>query len=124
MSARSKAELEIQLATALGRLASARRESLSKEDYAVFADGLREFPLEDVMRVCDDLGRIAPEEYQPRFPPLHVIRAECFRVMQHRSERKMLTHAELSELYPPLPPERVTEILRRFREVLSEKAMR
>lgn len=120
--AHSKAEKEARIHNALVRLSSARREKLSAEDYDVFCDGLGEFDARIVEQVCDELGRIAPDEYSPRFPELHVIRARCFLVLKFEREREALKHERL------LPRHRVplvsAEKLAKFREDVAEAVAR
>lgn len=119
----SKAEHEAKLVNALTRLSSARREKLEKQDYAVYADSLREFPIDVVIRVCEDLGRIAPAEYQPRFPPLHLIRSECVAILARRNEianeRRLAARKQ-----EPASPERLEQFLRDVKAAVAKKAMR
>jgi len=118
-----KAERETRIHHALVRLAAARREKLAPEDYDVFADGLSQFDPTVVQQVCDELGRMAPDEWQPRFPPLFVIRTQCFRVQAHReAERTLRLNPPAKE--PPLPPEKWEAIKAQFQAVLQRKVMR
>jgi hypothetical protein len=124
MNAQAKLTQEGRITVALTRLGAARRERLDSEDYAAFVGGLLEFPVDDVERVCEELGRIAPEEYQPRFPPLHVIREQCYRILeQRRAKRLALKPANLDELYPPIAPERMAELRRNFEAQLRRHSM-
>lgn len=118
-----KAEHEARVTKALLRLSSARREKLSAIDFEVFVDGLREFDAGIVEQVTEDFGRIAPEEFQPRFPPLHQLREQCFRAREAGQARRQLREAPISERFPPLAPEKFEEIKARFREVLDRKVM-
>lgn len=122
MAWRGKAERETRIHHALVRLAVARREKLAPEDYDVFADGLTQFDPTIVQLVCDDLGRIAPEDYQPRFPPLHVIRTQCFRVQAHREAERTRRLAPPTE--PPLAPEKWDAIRAQFQAVLERKVLK
>jgi len=118
--AHSKADHEAKLATALAKLGAARREKLSKEDFTVFADGLREFPIETVIRVCDELGRIAPDEFQPRFPPLYVIREHCHTAVAAGKAKLAMLTAPKPE---PASPERLQRFLDDVKALASRKAM-
>jgi len=122
--AHSRAETEARLTDALVRLGSARREKLSKEDFDVYADGLREFPTDVVRLACDELGRTAPEEFQPRFPPLHVIRERCLKAVEaNRAKQQLLRAPSREELYPLLPQEKIDEFKRKIQDAIGRKAM-
>lgn len=120
---RSKAELETRLTNALMRLGAARREKLSTADFAVFADGLRDYPIAVVERVCEDVGRRAPDEFQPRFPPLHVLRESCALAVRV-SREKQLNPPRLEEQFPAPSPERSQEFLAKIRAIAQRKVMR
>lgn len=118
-----KSEHTARVTRALLRLSSARREKLSDTDFEVYVDGLREFEAGIVERVCDDYGRISPDEFQPRFPPLYLLREACFKAIEAGKARVMaLKEAPLNERFPPLPPEKFEEIKARFRAVLEKKS--
>lgn len=119
--AHSQADVEAKLTDALLRLGVARREKLSKADFEVFADGLREFPIDVVRHVCDELGRIAPLEFQPRFPPLYILREECLKRIDATRARRQLLNAPKPE---PIPDEKWQEISRQFAEAVGRKTWR
>lgn len=107
------------------RLSSARREKLSPEDYDVFCDGLQEFEARVVEQVCEELGRIAPDEYSPRFPELHVIRSRCLLVLKFEAEREALKHRPIARLEePPISPEKWAEFKDRVAEAVRRKSMK
>lgn len=121
MARRSRAEAEAILHNALTRLSSARREKLSREDYDVFADGLIGCDCDVVARVCEELGREAPGEYEPRFPPLHIILERVRLVLRHQRERaeqqRLLTRA----VTPPVAPEKLAAFMAQLRAVTRKK---
>ena len=122
-TSKASVETKARLTRALARLAGARREKLERLDFEVFVEGLEQFEARDVETVCDELSRIAPDEFQPRFPPLHVIREACFRRIAGRDSARALTAARVDELYPPLSPEKREALLAQFRAVLRRKVM-
>ncbi len=125
MEPRQKAEHEAAITRAIMRLGSARREKLDKVDFERYADGLRQFSAVIVARVCDELGDVAPQEFQPRFPPLHVIRELCIRAESYEREKRLALKApDLEARFPPLPPDKWAEIKARFHAVLQRKVMR
>jgi hypothetical protein len=117
----SRAEVEARLTDALVRLGSARREKLSKEDFDVYADGLRAFPIDVVQRVCLELGHQAPAEFQPRFPPLYVIREACIKAVEAARTRRLMLSAPRQE---PADPERLEQLKRDIAAELRRKSMR
>lgn len=119
--AHSQADVEAKLTDALLRLGAARREKLSKADFEVFADGLREFPVDVVREVCIELGKVAPIEFQPRFPPLYIIREQCLKVIDARRTRRRILDAPKPD---PIAPEKWEEIQKRFAEAVGRKSMR
>lgn len=124
MDAKAQAHHEARITRALMKLGAARREKLDKLDFEAYVDGLKEFPAEAVEHVCDELGRIAPEEFQPRFPALYVVRERCFqRLSATSAKRALLTAAPIDERFPPLSPEKREEILAKFRAVLRRRTM-
>lgn len=123
--AHSKAEKEARIHNAIVRLSSARREKLSPEDYDVFCDGLQEFDARVVEQVCEELGRIAPDDFSPRFPELHVIRSRCMLVLRFEAEREALKHKPIAHLEGPLiAPEKWAEFRARVAEAVRRKAMK
>jgi hypothetical protein len=124
MQAQTKLTQEGRITVALTRLGAARRERLDTADFDAFVAGLIEFPVDDVERVCAELGRIAPEEFQPRFPPLHILREQCFRLAEHRRAKKLaLKPANLDQLYPPMSPERMAELRREIEAGVRRHSM-
>lgn len=110
------------ITNALVRLSSARREKLSKEDFDVYVDGLLPFGGTLAAQVCENLALEAPGEFEPRFPPLYVIRERCQRVVERERERTArLPAAKLDTLYPKLSPEEHRELMRKF---IRPKVMR
>lgn len=114
MDAKLQAVHEARISKALALLGSRRREKLDKLDIEAFVDGLKEFKADVIEHVCDELGRIAPEDYQPRFPLLSTIRELCHRRIELERERRLaLRAAPLEATYgPPLSPEKMAEIRR------------
>lgn len=124
MDAKARVAHEARITRALMRLGAARREKLDKVDYEAFVAGLVTFSAEVVERVCESIGRVAPEEFQPRFPLLSTLREACFRdEEQHRVRRAALRAPNPDEEYPPLSEEKWAEIRAKFQEVLSRRAM-
>jgi hypothetical protein len=124
MDARTQVERDARVTRALMKLSSARREKLDKLDFETYVEGLREFSADVVDVVCGDFARIAPEEYQPRFPPLSAIREGCIRRVQAtETKRKALSAPALDAQYPPLSEEKWAEIRARFEEVLGRRTM-
>ncbi len=123
MDAKSQAQHEARITRALMKLGAARREKLDKLDFETFVDGLREFRAETVEQVCGDFGRIAPEEYQPRFPPLHLLREACHQIVDRLNERRQLQAAPLEERFPPLSEAKWAEIRQQFDRVLRRRSM-
>lgn len=120
----TKAEHEARITKALLKLSSARREKLTPLDFEVFVVGLASFDASVVEQVCDEFGRIAPDEFQPKFPPLYQLREQCFRTVEAWKERrKALKAAPLEERFPPLSPERFEEIKAMFRQAIGRKEM-
>lgn len=109
---------------ALMRLGSARREKLDRVDFEVFVDGLIEFPGDVVAAVCLELGRVAPLEFQPRFPPLFVIRELCHRrITDHARQRHALAAPAVADQFPPISDEKWAEIRAQFESVLRRRTM-
>lgn len=106
---------------ALVRLSSARREKLDAVDYATFVDGLVEFAADDVNAVCRHLGLVAPGEYEPRFPPLFVLRQAC--IDRQRARQPKLTAPSLAAQYPPLSDEQRSNLRRLLNRALGRTAM-
>jgi hypothetical protein len=117
----SRAEVEARLTDALVRLGSARREKLSKEDFDVYADGLRAFPIDVVQRVCLELSHQAPAEFQPRFPPLYVLRERCIKAVEFGRARRLMLSAPKGE---PADPERLEQLKRDIAAEIARKSMR
>ncbi|MDH5244830.1 MAG: hypothetical protein OEW98_00140 [Betaproteobacteria bacterium] len=91
----------------------------------MFVDGLTSYPAAIVARVCETLGYEPPGEYEPRFPPLHVIRARCQQVVDRQREASaVLPAAALDARYPPLDPARHAAIMAQFRALCREKSWR
>ena len=102
---------------ALIKLSAARREKLDKVDFETFIEGLAEFDPAIVEQVCGDFGRIAPEEYQPRFPPLYMLRESCIRVQAVARERLALKSAK------PERPADLTEGQRKHLRELFQRSL-
>lgn len=121
---RSKAEREATIQDALAKLGAARRERLTPEDFDVYADGLRPFPIEAVVAVCRHLAETQPEEFGPRFPTLGAIRQGISdHLRQEQLRREMNQRNRLLPEGDPLTPEKKAEIMAKFRRVLSERRM-
>ena len=124
MDAKARLAHDAQVTRALMKLGAARREKLDKLDYEAYVEGLSGFSAEIVTRVCLELGYIAPEEFQPRFPPLYVIREQCLKATERsREARKALKAADLEDRFPPLAPDKWAEIREKFKAVLGRKVM-
>lgn len=124
MDPKVRAAHEADITRALMRLGSARREKLDRVDFEVFVDGLAEFPSDVVTAVCLELGRVAPAEFQPRFPPLSVIRELCHRRVTDRvSHQRALAAPPVSEQFPPISDEKWAEIRKQFETVLRRRTM-
>lgn len=118
---------EARITKALTLLGAARRERLDKADYEAFVLGLTEFKAEIVERVCDELGRIQPDEFQPKFPPLYVIRRECFKAKNYADEREREKRERLnpSPVFreKPIAPEKLANFRRDVEALLKRKVM-
>ena len=106
-----------RLTRAVMRLSSARREKLEKVDFETFVEGLADLPVDIVEQVCLDFGRIAPEEYQPRFPPLYMLRESCIRAQAVARERLALKSAK------PERPADLTEGQRKHLRELFQRSL-
>lgn len=106
---------------ALVRLGSARREKLDQVDYETFVDGLLEFEAADVAAVCQHYGRLAPREFEPRFPPLFVLRQAC--IDRQRWRQAKLAAPSLADQYPPLSEEKRSHIRQLFDRALGRRSM-
>jgi len=111
-----------RLTRALMRLSSARREKLEKVDFETFVEGLADIPVDIVEQVCADFTRVAPEEFQPRFPPLYTIREACRRVQAVRAERMALKAPE-DEKPAPLTDGQRAHLRSLFQRSLPGKAV-
>lgn len=120
-SLRSKAEQIVRITDALTKLGAARREKLAAADFAVYEDGLIEFPIEVVVTVCAELGRTAPADFQPKFPPLHAIREACFSVVERQQQRRKQLTAAKPE---PADPARLQQLLEDCKAEVARKVMR
>lgn len=123
MDAKAQAQHEARITRALMKLGSARREKLDKLDFETYVEGLSEFRSETVEQVCGDYARIAPDDYQPRFPPLHLLREACHRIVERLNEQRQLQAAPLEDRYPPLSEAKWAEIRQQFDRVLRRRTM-
>lgn len=107
--------------TALTRLGIARREKLAQEDFRVYLDELARVPAAIVTAVCGELGRQEPGEFEPRFPPLHLVLARCHAKQAEARARKALQFP----VYEPAPlaPDKWAEIRAKFQAVLRRRTM-
>jgi hypothetical protein len=119
---RSKAEKEVALTNALVRLGSARRERLTTEDMKVYADGLRPWPLEAVVAVCEDFARAPVEEFGPRFPTLGSVLQGVKDHLKREQIRKEQATVRLPEGRMVNPP-KVAELRQRFEQLVRAKSM-
>lgn len=120
-TARSKAEAEAIRHNAVARLASARREKLTTQDFDVYCDGLQKYDAELVRRVCAVLEVETLGEYQPRFPDLPFIVARCeaeAKRIREASERKPL---QLPDGDKPVSPQLWSELRERVRKNIDER---
>lgn len=106
-SARSKAEAEAIRHTAIARLASARREKLTREDFDVYCDGLQQYDADLVKRICRVLETEVPGEYQPRFPDLPFLVARCDAAMKFQREAQKPKPLQLGDGDKPLDLDRL-----------------
>ncbi len=91
-----------RITKALMKLGAARREKLDKVDFETYVEGMAEFAPEIVEQVCADFARVAPDEFQPRFPPLHLLRETCHKTAERLRERRLA-------LNPAPEPEPLTD---------------
>jgi hypothetical protein len=123
MGLRSKAEAEAVRHDAIVRLASARRETLAEQDLDVFCDGVAEFSGDVVRAACDELGKEAPADFEPRFPPLHVLRLRCRQLVDER-RYATLKKLPMPKAEPPISAERMDTILAQIRAAALGKTWR
>lgn len=90
----------------------------------MFVDGLREFPVDTVANVCGDLGRISPDEFEPRFPPLYRIRELCFREVEAQNLRRLQLNAPKLTPFKQADPERLAQFLEDVKAEVRRKSMR
>src|SRR5262245_15213879 len=121
MTIRTRAEAEAIRHNAIARLASARREALTKQDFDVYCDGLQWYDPDIVARVCRECETTEPGEYQPRFPPLHVLISKCETYMRQARESKQAK--QLKEAKPTISNERMIEILAQAKAMSGRKEM-
>lgn len=101
-AARSKAEAEAVRHNAIARLASARREKLTTQDFDVYCDGLQNYDADLVKRVCSVLETEEPPEYSPRFPDLPFLVARCEAEAKRRREATKRKPLQLTDGDTPL----------------------
>lgn len=121
--ARSKASHDAAIATSLSRLGAARRERLSEEDYEVYVDGLRAWPLQAIQTVCADFARKPQEEFGPRFPTLGSLVEGIRDHLKREQQRREISTRRLPEGRPIDAP-KVEELRRQFDELVAAKRMR
>jgi len=112
-----------RITRALMKLSAARREKLDKVDFETFVEGLSEFDPAIVEQVCGDFARIAPEEYQPRFPPLHMLRGACIRAVEMANSRRLALKASKDEKPAPLTDGQRAHLRSLFQRSLPGKAV-
>lgn len=120
-NARSKAEAEAIRHNAIARLASARREKLTTQDFDVYCDGLEKYDAEVVRRVCGVLETEEPEDFQPRFPALPFIVARCEAEAKRRREATERKPLQLTDGDKPVSPELWGEFRARVQQQLEKK---
>jgi hypothetical protein len=76
---------------------------LSPVDYESYVEGLTQFDVEIVERVCHEIGLVTPDEYQPRFPLLATIREQCFRHEEVERSRVLALKAPMYTDKPVSP---------------------
>jgi hypothetical protein len=64
---------------ALTEMAIRRQADVSKETYAVFADDLKRFNIEDIRAACRAIGTMSRKQGDKAFPEVGMIIAECER---------------------------------------------
>lgn len=120
--ARWKAEHETAITKALGRLGAARRERLTADDYDVYTDGLRGYPVAAVVAVCEAFARKPVEEFGPRFPTLGaIVEGVRDQLRREQAQREMNTR-RLPEGRMVDPP-KVAELKARVNELIKAKTM-
>lgn len=92
----------------------------------MFCDGLREFDPRIVERVCEDVGRVAPEEFEPRFPPLHVLRGRCQVIRRYEDEQAAARSRPALPAYhqKPVSPDEWARFKDAVAQVVKRKAMK
>lgn len=94
---RRQAERLAIVTKALTELAAARRETLAKVDFDVFARGLEAFTVGSIVRACKSLEAEAPPAFGARFPELHMLKARIREIEAEDAQR------ERERQYLPLP---------------------
>lgn len=73
-----------EIAKVLAELSIRRQADVSKETYAVFAEDLMPFPIDDVRQACKNIGSTPRQQGEKAFPEVGTIIAECERVGRMR----------------------------------------
>lgn len=120
-AARSKADAEAIRHNAIARLASARREKLTTQDFDVYCDGLQKYDAELVRRVCSVLETEEPGEFQPRFPDLPFLVARCDAEARRRREATERKPLQLSDGDTPLDLDKLKNFRADVQRSLDEK---
>lgn len=119
--ARSKAEAEAVRHNAIARLASAKREKLTTQDFDVYCDGLGKYDAEIVRRVCGVLEVEEMPDYKPRFPDLPFIVSRCEAELRRRREATERKPLQLTDGDVPVDPSKWAEFRAKVHEKLEER---
>jgi hypothetical protein len=111
-----------QKLAALTKLGVLRREKLDAADFKAYLEELAPVPAVVVENVCRQLSREEPGDFEPRYPPLHLVLTRCRAEQQRAAERKALSAPPA--VPDPITPAQWTAIQAQFKAVLRGKAWR
>lgn len=108
---------------ALKLLATLRQAEVDDKTAAAYLLGVSDLPPDVLEQAVRDIGYRARDEYEPKWPELGTIRSRCEAILRHQREERESRRLLNAAPPEPISPERMEEIMAKFRAVLKRKVM-